>query len=135
MRLVSQDSACCANLYRAAEGECLPSRRFGTSEVCHKLTRCDRRRYAAAGRSSERIAQVLRDVSNTEVEVRKRALALRPSSKQGPAQAQVALNVIQYWNCTQTIIADTEDNDTLLHMAQSTRCSAYVPPSAPVICL
>ena len=37
-------------------------------------------------------------------------------------------------SCLQTIIAETEDNDALLHMAQSTRCYA-ADRLLPWICL
>lgn len=52
-------------------GYVFPARRLNVPERITTLLPSDRRRYAAAGRSQDRLTQVLRDVSNAEVDVRK----------------------------------------------------------------
>ena len=88
-------------------------------------------RYAAAGRSREKLTQVLNSIGASQVEVRE-----RPSRKE-PLRADLhhpaaCVAIFQY--CTsvlQVVLAETEDTDALLHMAQSSRYAKnHLPKSS-----
>lgn len=106
------------------EGACIPKPRVSACTACRFIcthansVHIGCRRYAAAGRNRERLAQILPKNSVAQIEVPRRVALLCDCSRQRYASLPICIGL------TQVIVAEIEDNDALLHMAQSTRCTA-----------